>query len=310
MSAKEQIVNEIHRAARKNFTRRSVILKGIDDLWQADLIDLQKFHSVNRGYKYILVVVDAFSKYAWCVATKTKSKLEIKKAFEQIISVTKRKPLHIQTDLGKEFYNSEFSNYVNFLKIKHYSTYSIKKASIVERLIKTLKSKLFRYFSLIGNYKWIEKPLNDIVNSYNHSVHSTTKFRPVDVNLKNEDKVMENIQKSKCSLNSKSPKLRIGDRVRISKYKEAFYKGYTPNWSTELFTIRKVNQTNPATYHIEDQRKNIILGTFYEQELLKTKCPDVYLIEKVLKRRGNKLYVKWLGLNDAENSWITRNALV
>jgi hypothetical protein len=308
--SKKQIVNEIHRTARKNFPRRSVVLKGIDDLWQADLADLQNFQNVNKGFKYILVVIDAFSKYAWCVPVKSKTKLEIRSAFEQIIKTAKRKPKHLQTDLGKEFYNSEFKHFLNLLQIKHYSTFSIKKASIVERLIKTLKSKLYRYFSFIGNYKWAGKPLNDIVNSYNQSMHRSIGIRPIDVSFNNESEVKDLLSKSRPTFQLKSKKFSVGDRVRISKYKGDFHKGYTPNWSTELFTIKQVRNTLPVTYHLEDQRKNAILGTFYEQELQKTKYPDVYLIEKIIKKKGNKLYVKWLGLSNNENSWIDRNDIV
>jgi hypothetical protein len=247
---KEQIVNEIHRSARKNYRRRPVILKEIDDLWQADLLDLQKFHTFNKGYKYILVVIDAFSKYAWCVPSKSKTKTEIKNAFEKIIKSYKRIPDNLQTDFGTEFYNNEFERFLISKNINHYSTYSVKKASIVERLIKTLKGKLFRYFSFIGNYKWVGKPLDDIVQSYNQTVHRTTKFKPDAVNSENEKEVMENIIKSQNYLQKKSNKFNVGDRVRISKYKSVFRKGYTPNWSTELFTIKKVNNTHPITYHI------------------------------------------------------------
>lgn len=308
--AKEQVVNEIHRSARKNFKRRAVILKGIDDLWQADLIDLQKLQTVNKGYKYILVVIDTFSKYTWCIPTKSKTQTEVKNAFALIVKSAKRVPKNLQTDFGKEFYNDQFDRYVKSLKINHYSSYSIKKASIVERVIKTLKNKLYKYFSFIGNYKWLGKPLDDIVRSYNQTMHSTTKFRPIEVNRNNEAEVKINIDKKQCNRRFKLNKFNVGDRVRISKYKSLFHKGYTPNWSTELFTIKTVNDTRPVTYHIEDQRKNTILGTFYEQELQKTKYPDVYLIEKVIKKRGKKLYVKWLGLNDSENSWIDKDAIV
>lgn len=307
---KEQIVNEIHRSARKNFKRRSVVLKGIDDLWQADLIDMQKFHTVNKGYKYILIVIDTFSKYAWCIPIKSKSKTEVKNAFDLIIKSSIRKPKNLQTDFGKEFYNNEFNCYLKSLKVNHYSTYSIKKASIVERLIKTIKFKLYKYFSLIGNYKWVGKPLDDIIKFYNKTIHRTTGFKPFAVNHDNEIQVSKNIEKSQSNLRYKLNKFNVGDYVRISKYKSVFHKGYTPNWSTELFTIKHVNRTQPVTYHIQDQRKNTILGTFYEEELQKTKYPNVYLVEKVIRKKGRKLYVKWLGLSDSENSWIDKNAIV
>lgn len=307
--SKQEIVNEIHRNARKNFRRCPVILKGINDLWQADLIDMQKFSAVNNGHKYILVVVDCFTKYAWVVAVKTKKKVEIMQAFEKIMA-SGHIPVNLQTDMGKEFYNDVFLQLTKAKHINHYSTYSTKKASIVERLIRTLKGKLYKHFSLLGNYKWIGKPLNNIVKTYNETVHRTTKFKPSDVNCTNEHVVRENILKIQNKSILKKIKLKIGDCVRISKHKSAFKKGFTPNWSTELFKIVKVKNTTPVTYHIEDSYKNIILGSFYEQELQKTCHPDVYLIEKIIRRKGNKLFVKWLGLSEAENSWIHKNALV
>ncbi|CAK1578742.1 unnamed protein product [Parnassius mnemosyne] len=100
----------------------------------------------------------------------------------------------------------------------------------------------------------------------------------------------------------------VGDYVRISKYKGTFENGYTPNWSTEIFIIRKLQNTIPTTYLIEDTiRGQPILGGFYAQELQKTKNPNIYLVEKVLRRKGNKVLVKWLGLSSSENSWIDKS---
>lgn len=98
----------------------------------------------------------------------------------------------------------------------------------------------------------------------------------------------------------------VGDFVRISKYKGCFEKGFTPNWSTEIFKIYKVQDTNPTTYLLEDARSRPILGAFYKEEIQKTNHPDIYLVEKVLKRKRNKVYVKWLGLPASENSWIDK----
>lgn len=310
--SKEQVVNEIHKAARKNFIRRSVSLRGIDDLWQADLIDFQSLKKDNQGYKYILVVLDCFSKFSWAVPVKTKSKFEVSNAFNKILLSSNRTPINLQTDMGTEFYNNEFKNLTNHNKINHYSTYSIKKASIVERLIKTIKNKIYKYFSLNGSYKWIGKPLEDIVATYNNTLHRTTKYKPINVNCSNEHEVRRNITTSQVKNNvlAKKNQLSAGDLVRISKFKGGFEKGYTPNWSTEIFLIRKVNQSTPVTYVIEDLHKRPVLGTFYRQELQKTKCPDIYLIEKVIRRKGTKLFVKWLGLPESENSWIEKRALL
>lgn len=308
--AKEQIVNEIHKAARRNFLRRSVILKGIHDLWQADLMDMQNLKKSNKGYNYILVVIDCFSKYAWAKPIKSKNKFDVTRAFEDILLSSRKKPVNLQTDKGTEFYNNTFQMFMKKHNINHYSSFSTKKASIVERLIRTLKNQLYKYFSLNGNYKWVGLPLEDILNKYNNTKHRTIQFKPVDVNKANESIIKKIIRKTnKHDSVQWKPKFNVGDCVRISKYKHHFEKGYTPNWSTELFIIKKINETLPVTYHLEDQRKQNILGSFYEQELQKSNYPDVYLIEKVLKKKGNKLYVKWLGLNSAENSWIEKAAI-
>lgn len=308
---KQQIVNEIHKAARRNFPRRSVILKGIHDLWQADLMDMQNLKKYNKGYNFILVVIDCFSKFAWAEPLKSKNKFDVSRAFEHILFNSRNNPANLQTDMGTEFYNITFQTLIKKHKINHYSSFSTKKASIVERLIRTLKNKLYKYFSLNGNYKWIGSPLEDTLKRYNNTKHRTIQFKPVDVKKCNEQVIKENINKiNNYNLVQWKPKFKVGDRVRISKYKHNFEKGYTPNWSTELFTIKKVNKTLPVTYHIEDQRKQNILGAFYEQELQRSNYPDVYLIEKVLKKKGNKLYVKWLGLNSAENSWIEKAAIM
>lgn len=308
--SKLQVVEEIHRAARRNFDRRHVTLKGIDDLWQADLIDVQPFHRHNNGYKYILVIIDAFSKFAWTTPLKTKSKIDVTSAFE-IILKRGRCPRNLQTDMGKEFYNVMFKKLMEEYKINHYSTFSVKKASIVERLIKTLKNKLYKQFSLNGNYKWSKNILNAVVSDYNNTKHRTIRLKPVDVSRKNEKLVYENIKLTLKSNNIKNDnKLVLGDHVRISKYKGCFAKGYTPNWSTEIFIVRRVNNTKPTTYLLKDKRGQNIQGCFYGKELLKTNCSNIYLIEKVIKKKGNKLFVKWLGLNSDENCWIDKNKLV
>lgn len=309
--SKQQIVNEIHKAARRNFLRRCVILKGIDDLWQADLMDMQNLRTYNKGHNYVLVVIDCFSKYAWTEPLKSKNKFEVSRAFERILLSTHRHPVNLQTDMGTEFYNSTFQTLMKTYNINHYSSFSTKKASIVERLIKMVKNKLYKSFSLNGNYKWLGSTLEDILKTYNNTIHRTIRCKPVDVNKSNESVIKENIKKTYKHISIKRlPKFKVGDCVRISKYKHNFEKGYTPNWSTELFTIKKINKTIPVTYHIEDQRKKDIVGAFYEQELQKSNHPNVYLIEKVLKRKGRKLFVKWLGLNDEENSWIDKAAIM
>lgn len=309
--SKEQLVNEIHKPARRNFERQSVVLKGIDDLWQADLADFQSLKTFNKGFSYVLVIIDTFSKFVWTVPIKSKTKSEITNAFKFVIANSSRKPRNLQTDHGREFWNTDFLRLMNSAGINFYSTYSTIKAGFVERVIRTLKNKMYKYFSMTGSYKWIGDPLNNIVSAYNETKHRTTKFKPIDVNKMNENFVLRNILTSrKFKLRKYKKRFSVGDHVRVSKYKSYFEKGYTPNWSTEVFVIKSINNTTPITYHLEDLQKQPVLGSFYEQEISKTLCPNIYLIERIIKKKGNKLLVKWLGLSDSNNSWIDKKTLV
>lgn len=299
---KERVVNEIHKPARKNFPRRRTIIKGFDDLWQTDLMELQPYARENRGHRYVLVVIDCFSKFVWTRPLKNKSAVETARAMDDILKKS-RVPRNLQSDNGKEFYNSEFAKVVKKYGINHYSTYSVKKAAIAERVIRTLKSHLYRTFSLRGKYKWIDI-LDQVTTDYNNRRHRTTGMKPKDVSEKTKLRVFRQL-KVACR-----NKYRVGDVVRISKYKSVFDKGYLPQWSTELFKVKKVQITKPPTYLLEDIDGNPISGGFYEEELQKTKEPDVYLIEKVIRKKGNKLYVKWLGMPPHHRySWIDRTNL-
>lgn len=304
LSAKELVVNELHKPARKTFTRRRTIIKGFDDLWQADLAEVTNYAKENNGYKYILVVIDCFSKFVWCRPIKNKSANDVEKAMDYILKISKRIPKNLQTDQGTEFYNTQFQSLMKKYYINHYSTFSVKKAAIVERVIRTLKEKLYRLFSLNGNYKWLSI-LEDVTDKYNNTKHSSINMRPKDVSKNNE---LEILQKSfnhiKIAL---KPKFQVGDFVRISKSKHVFAKGYTPNWTTELFKIKKIKITNPTTYLLEDYHGRPISGGFYEKELQKTLQSDIYLVEKIIRKKGQKLFVKWLGFDNTHNSWINKN---
>lgn len=303
---RRQIVNEIHASARKNFPRRRVIMKGIDDLWQADLVEMGNYSTINKGYRYMLTVIDTFSKYAWAEAIKSKNAVEVSKAFKNILGMG-RVPKNLQTDDGKEFFNKEFTSLMQKFSINHYSTYSIMKASIVERFNRTLKSLMFREFSYNGTYHWINM-YKQLVKRYNETKHRTIKMAPMDVNSKNEDYLLKTVYNRLKIF--KQHKFHVGDYVRISKYKHLFEKGYTPNFSTEVFRIKSIQITNPVTYILEDYQGNPIKGGFYEEEIQATKFPNTYLVEKILKTKGDKVYVKWLGFSSQHNSWINKNEIL
>ena len=147
---------------------------------------------------------------------------------------------------------------------------------------------------------YIDK-LDDIVNKYNNTYHSTIKMKPTDA------KSNTSIDSSKKT-NDKNPKFKIGDNVRISKYKNIFAKGFTPNWSEEVFMITKVNNS-VKKYVINDLNGEENVGTFYENELQKTNQKE-FRIKKVIKRKGDKLYVKWKGLDSSFNNWIDKKNIV
>ena len=148
---------------------------------------------------------------------------------------------------------------------------------------------------------YIDK-LDDIVDEYNNIYHRIIKIKPFDV----KDNTYIDFEKE---VNDKNPKFKVGDHVRTSKYKNIFAKGYMPNWSEEVFIINKIKNTVPWTYIINDLNGEEITGTFYEKELKKTNQKE-FRIEKVLKEKGDKLYVKWKGYGKSFNSWIDKKDLV
>lgn len=299
--AREQVVKELHRPARLKFKRRRFIQYGLDDTFASDLAQLDQYARENKGFKYILVVIDCFSKFLWTRPLKSKNAQEVTKAMTYILTHSKRIPKKLVTDQGKEYYNSSFQNLMKSQGIHHYNTFSILKASIAERVIRTIKEKLFKLFTLNGNHRWIDL-LEQVTDTYNNTKHSTIQMKPKDVNKSNE-KTLQNSVYKHLKIVAKQ-KFREGDIVRISKSKHVFEKGYVPNWTTELFKISKVQITNPTTYLLEDMRGQPISGGFYTEEIQKTKQADVFLIERILRKKGRKMYVKWLGLDKSHNSWI------
>jgi len=212
-----------------------------------------------------------------------------------------RPPKNMHTDEGKEFFNSKFQDLMKEHKINHYNTYSKLKASIVERFNRTLKEKMYRKFTADNTTQWIDF-LDELVAKYNNTRHSTIGMMPSQVDKKNKHLVLERLATSKTPI--RKPRFKIDDIVRISKNKTIFDKGYVGNWTEELFKIIKVKNTVPVVYLLEDLANEKLTGSFYEQELKKTKIPDYFRIEKVLQRKGNKIRVRWKGYDSRFDSWI------
>ena len=262
---------------------------------------MQLLSKYNKGIRFLLCVIDIFSKYAWVVPLKDKKGISIVKAFQSILKQSNRKPNKIWVDKGSKFYNAHFKKWLRDNDIVMYSTHSEGKSAVAEIFIRTLKSKIYKCMTSISKNVYINR-LDDIVNEYSNTYHTTIKMKPIDV----KDNTYINTNKE---TNDKDPRFKVGDRVRISKYKNIFAKGYTPNWSEEVFVIKKVKNTVPWTYAINDLNGEEIIGTFYEKELQKTNQEE-FRIEKVIKRKGNKIYVKFKGYDSSFNSWIDKASLV
>lgn len=311
LNLKAVIVKELHRPVRKTFPRRNTVIKGNNDLFQTDLVELIPHSKVNKGYKYILTVINCFSKVADAFPLKDKTGKSVSKAMETVIKRNKFKIKHLQTDDGKEYFNSTFRKLVEKYGINHYSTNTEIKAAIIERFNRTLKGDMFKKFSLRGSYKWIDI-LKQLIDNYNNKFHRTIGMKPKDVNETNEQLVLKRIRKNTIPIIDKKPprKFNVGEKVRISKHKSIFAKGYVPNWTNEVFEIFRVQPTLPETYYLKDSKGEILQGGFYGHEISMSSTGDVYLVEKVLKTRKDRVLVRWLGFNQTQDSWISKKDML
>ena len=256
---------------------------------------MQSLSKYNKGIKYLLSAIDLFSKYTWVVPFKDKRGISIINAFEKIISEG-RKLNKIWVDQGGGLYTNLFKRFLKTNNIEMHSTYNKGKSVVAKRFIMTLKNKIFKHMTAVSKNVYFDV-LNDILDKYNNTVHRTIKMKPIDVTSDSSSEYNEDSNVTK-------PKLKVGDHVRISKYKN-FAKGFTQNWSEEVFALCKIKNTVPWTYAISDLNGEKIAGSFYEEELQRT-CQENIRIEKVIKRKGGKMYVKWKGYNNSFNSWIDK----
>ena len=223
----EQLANELHKPIIKKFEKRTVYSTFKDNIWGADLADMQLLSKYNKGIRFLLCAIDIFSKYAWVV-------ISVVKAFQIILKQSNRKPNKIWVDKGSEFYNAYFKKWLQDNDIVMYSTtHNEGKSVVAERFIRTLKGKIYKHITSILKNVYIDK-LDDIVDEYITTYHTTIKMKPIDV----KDNTYINTSKE---INNKDLKFKVGDRVRISKYKNIFAKGYMPNWSEEVLKYYSVD---------------------------------------------------------------------
>ena len=299
----------LHVPVRYKFRRRKVIVGAPHDQWQADLVDVSTYQKQNRGVRYLLCVIDVFSKYAWVKTLKTKKADSIRSGLEKIIKDAGTTPLYLQTDKGMEFRGKDVQSMLKEKGILFFTSENDDiKSCIVERFQLTLQRKMHRMFTAKRSHSFWQS-LPSLVTSYNTSHHSTIGMTPKQaLNTDNIEQIWHRVYGRDRNRTYSPPVLALGDSVRISKTRRAFKKGYLPQWTEEIFTVSAVlKHTTPVTYRLEDSDGQALEGSFYKQELQKVTPPDYFDIEEILdtrKRNGKTEYlVKWRGYPNSFNTW-------
>jgi len=239
----------------------------------------------------LLFVIDVFSKFLWVYPLRRKRPEDVIEAFKMIGKL----PKILMTDKGTEFQNDKARKF--FKDVTYYSSNNPDtKASVAERVIRTVKSRLYRYMTHKNTKNYVDV-LQRIVSGYNKSKHRSIGMAPAEVNSANENVVRNRLYKPPKVVGL--PKFSIEDTVRIAKERGPFHKGYLPQWSEEIFHVSNVLKRDPPSYKLKDHSGEIISGIFYAQDL--QKVAPIYRIERIVKRQGSKALVKWLGYT--EKTW-------
>ena len=277
---KRELVKELHKQAYKPKKCRKVISLGLDDTWSIDLVDMryidgesnaEKQLELNDGYQYIFMCIDLFSRYGWAVPMKNKTTTEAWKAFSKILAGG-RKPKKIWADQGGEFHSDFWEDKLAKDDITLYYTGSERKAVMVERLNKTIKTWMWQEFTYYDDVKkWIDI-LPKLIDRYNKRVHSAIGMKPEEASNLSKKKLNKLAEKQYEGAVGEvgKPKYEVLDYVRISRLKGTFEKGYTQKWSKEIYRIMAIDLNKPIKCHLQDENGEDVTGVFYESELQKT----------------------------------------
>lgn len=264
---RKNYVSSVHkRITKKRFPRREIIVRNPYSIFQADLLEFtEKFRHHNNGYKYILVVIDSFSRKLWVKPIKNKNASSTADAFSVIFKTLPKYPHTIQVDKGKEFWNKDVEHVFKKHGIMAFSTNSIIKASMAERVIQTIKNRLEKYMTKHKTKRWINY-IDQLVENYNNLPHRSIGMSPNHVTNKNRGQVFKKLH-PRINLHI-TPRLSKGDQVRVLKSKLFFEKSSTKNWSDELYTIISVNERSAVEwYRLIDKNKKLVPGIFYYYQL-------------------------------------------
>lgn len=307
----------LHKTKRQRFPMARYYVRKPNLQFQADLVDYSKFASHNKGYKFMLMIEDLFTRQAWAFPLKSKSGKEVASIFRPFFR--QHKTQRLQSDEGKEFYNKDVKDVLADYDIELFSIFSPTKAALVERLNRTIKGMLEKIFTANNNKNWIDV-IDDVMHIYNNRKHRSIGMAPNEVHAHEEeafDTMYADFQPGIDTKKKKKKKLLpIGTRVRLSKRKGTFGRGYEANWSTEEFFISGVRMMKDGLvmYKVKDAHDEEIKGSFYPQELQQVeRKEEIYQIDAVLDERGRgrkkEYFVSWQGYPSTFNSWVSAHAL-
>ena len=275
-------IDEIYsKAPKKNYPTNKVIYNHVDEIWSIDLADMIDYKiSNNKGFRYIFIVIDNFSKYLWGMPLKNKYSQTITNEFANILTKSKRKPFKLESDRGSEFYNSIFQNFIKNKNIQHYSRYTDKGPSIAERGIRTIRSLLKKPVFEKGNADWLSE-LSSIIKQYNNTIHHSIKMTPIQASKKVNEKLVYNNLKDNRDI--QKPKFKLGQLVRTADIKRVFSKGDSTNYSYKIYTITEVIHDTIPSYRIdylpERYNENLLLSTKLTLEENNKVMRDLNLIQ-------------------------------
>lgn len=271
---------------------------------QADIVDMSKLSGPNYGNKYILMVMDSFTRYAFATALKTKSGLAVAKALQKIFANKEHVPKLLFVDRGGEFYNSHVKSLLKKHGIKIYSTSQKRtKAFQVERLNRTIKEKLYKHMTANNTRRYVDN-LQNIIDNYNNTKHNSIKISPEQAT--NDTAIFHTLyDKSQKRSPSERP-IKIGSFVRKAIDKSKFEKGFTQTFSDEYYTIGEVLKTVPYTYTLKNLDGNAIPGSYYAQQLIRLPQEPEKRVDKIVKRKGNQVLVRWKGFDESHDEWLPK----
>ena len=252
------------------------------------------------------MVEDVFSKYGWAIPLKFKTGAAVKEGLELVF--TEHTPKKFWVDKGTEFYNKEVKKLLKKHDITMYSKENEEKCSVVERWNRTIKSKLWKYFTANNTHKYIDI-LEPLIEKYNNSRHRSIRMTPTQApEPENRTRVFRDLYTKKMKeLGEQEPKFKVGTKVRLAVKKDLFEKSYIINWTDMIYTIKQVLATRPITYIVEDDKGVVHKGKFYEEELQKRKT-DKYRVQKILKYKTENgkeyAFVRWMEYGASDDSWV------